>query len=146
MNVIFYTCLEYAAYFIVMIACCTVAIVFSKRLFAWFIFLPGALIQLLSLVGMRKQLISNYTYYLSSYSSNYYNTEAVSTAMRPYWIIYVFLFVATALTLIIVYRRNWTIYRSGRRDKYAVVCEKCGNEFNKNEARCPKCGNKNMYG
>lgn len=142
MGVLLYDIIVLISYFLIMIACCVVAIIFAKRLFSWFIFLPGSFIQLLALVGTRKQLIEEYTY--TTFAS--YNSEAVSEAMLPYWITYIFLFVGTFITITIIYRHNSVIYRGNRKNRYAVVCEKCGNEFNRNEARCPKCGNKNIYG
>ena len=141
MSTIIYNCIAFASYFLIMIACSIVAIIFSKRLFSWCIFLPGAFIQLLALIGTRKELIRNYSYSLGDY-----NTRVVNATMLPYWIVYVLLFIITSLILILVYRHNSIIYRCTRKDKYAIVCERCGNEFNKNEARCPKCGNKNIYG
>ena len=74
--------LYYIGYFLIMIICDVVAIVFAKSKISWIIYVIGAMIQLMSLVGNEKAA----------------SMSGVDTTLD--WIVYFFLLIVAAIIII----------------------------------------------
>lgn len=78
-------------YFLIMLVFVVLGIIFAKRALGWILYVVGAVLQLISLLGMYRK----YTYF--------YGTTGAQ-AMTTYWIVYALILVAGGI--IIAIRRS----------------------------------------
>lgn len=88
-----YDLINYSSYFFVFIIFLILSVICVKKYLAWILYLIGAVLTLISLLGQEK------------FYNNYYGSQIAGEEMTPYWIIY---FTLLGVFAFIIFKRHYS--------------------------------------